>query len=159
MSCGKGQSKLIFFEKDQTVVSKELLSGRAPLNFNSLKEYILKPKCFSCHSGADAKPENDPIDFTSYESTMIKRFVPLLKKGMPEKSRLYLSVFKGEMPVNRPLHKTEINFIKKWIEVCAPKESNSDLSADCNDDGGNDDGPGDDGPGDDDEPGNDEPLD
>ena len=87
-SCKRSPSDLSFKSKDDLVRRNQLATGEAPLNFNSLQKYILKPKCMSCHSGPDAKPNNDPIDFTTYDSTMVDRFIPLLVKGKPQKSRL-----------------------------------------------------------------------
>ncbi len=119
----------------------------------------------SCHSGPNAKPKNDPIDFTTYETTMIDRFIPLLVKGRPDKSRLYLSVENGEMPIEGVLSNIEIEFIKKWIEACAPKNTTAIFAEDCDDsdDGSGDNGEpgGDDGEpgGDDGEPGDDGPID
>jgi hypothetical protein len=156
-SCKRSPSDLSFKSKDDLVRRNQLATGEAPLNFNSLQKYILKPKCMSCHSGPDAKPNNDPIDFTTYDSTMVDRFIPLLVKGKPQKSRLFLSVEDGEMPVEGTLSNVEIEFIKKWIEACAPKETPTSIPDNCDGSGDNDDGPGDNGPGDDDgEPGNDD---
>ena len=153
-SCKRSPSDLSFKSKDDLVRRNQLATGEAPLNFNSLQKYILKPKCMSCHSGPDAKPNNDPIDFTTYDSTMVDRFIPLLVKGKPQKSRLFLSVEDGEMPVDGTLSNVEIEFIKKWIEACAPKETPNSIPDDCEDGDDDDDGPGDDdddGPGDDDD--------
>ena len=155
ISCKRRPSDLTFKSRDELVRGNQLMTGKAPLNFKSLQKYILKPKCMSCHSGPDAKPINDPIDFSTYELTMVDRFIPLLVKGKPEKSRLFLSVEDGEMPVEGVLSNIEIEFIKKWIEACAPKETSTSIPDDCRDGGDDDDGPGDD----DDEPGWDEPLD
>ncbi len=158
-SCKRSPSDLSFKSKDDLVRRNQLATGEAPLNFNSLQKYILKPKCMSCHSGPDAKPNNDPIDFTTYDSTMVDRFIPLLVKGKPQKSRLFLSVEEGEMPVEGTLSNVEIEFIKKWIEACAPKETPNSIPDDCEDGDDDDDGPGDDddGPGDvDGEPGGDD---
>ena len=158
-SCKRSPSDLTFKSRDDLVRGNQLMTGKAPLNFKSLQKYILKPKCMSCHSGPDAKPKNDPIDFTTYETTMIDRFIPLLVKGKPQKSRLFLSVEEGEMPVEGTLSNVEIEFIKKWIEACAPKETPNSIPDDCEDGDDDDDGPGDDddGPGDDDgEPGGDD---
>ncbi len=158
-SCKRSPSDLSFKSKDDLVRRNQLATGEAPLNFNSLQKYILKPKCMSCHSGPDAKPNNDPIDFTTYDSTMVDRFIPLLVKGKPQKSRLFLSVEDGEMPVDGTLSNVEIEFIKKWIEACAPKETPNSIPDDCEDGDDDDDGPGDDddGPGDvDGEPGGDD---
>ena len=158
-SCKRSPSDLSFKSKDDLVRRNQLATGEAPLNFNSLQKYILKPKCMSCHSGPDAKPNNDPIDFTTYDSTMVDRFIPLLVKGKPQKSRLFLSVEEGEMPVDGTLSNIEIEFVKKWIDACAPKETPNSIPDDCEDGDDDDDGPGDDddGPGDvDGEPGGDD---
>lgn len=160
VSCKRSPSDLTFKSRDELVRGNQLMTGKAPLNFKSLQKYILKPKCMSCHSGPDAKPKNDPIDFSTYELTMVDRFIPLLVKGKPEKSRLFLSVEDGEMPVEGMLSNIEIEFIKKWIEACAPEDTPTSIPDDCSDGGDDDDGPGDDddGPGDDDddEPGDDD---
>ena len=156
-SCKRSPSDLSFKSRDELVRGNQLITGEAPLNFYSLQKYILKPKCMSCHSGPDAKPMNDPIDFTTYDTTMVDRFIPLLVKGKPQKSRLFLSVEEGEMPVDGTLSNIEIEFVKKWIDACAPKETPTSIPDNCNGNGDNDDGPGDDGPGDDDgEPGDDD---
>jgi hypothetical protein len=89
---------------------------------------------------------------------MIDRFVPLLIKGRPEKSRLFQTVESGEMPEEGTLLDSEVEFIRKWIQACAPKETQSSIPDDCNSGGSDDDEPGDDEPGDD-EPGDDEPGD
>ena len=107
------------------------ISADLPLNYKNLKKFILEPKCMSCHSGVDAKPENDPIDFTSFETAMVKRFVPLLIEGKPEISRLFISVDRGEMPPRGKLHEQDLDYIKRWIEACAPKETPSSIPAKC----------------------------
>lgn len=116
-----------------------IIRGEAPLNFSSLQDYILRPKCMSCHSGENSKPENDPINFDSYETTMIRRFVPLLIKGKPEVSRLFISVETGEMPEQGKLHEKEIEFISNWIEACAPEETPEVILRDCPSDDDDDD--------------------
>ncbi|MBK24561.1 MAG: hypothetical protein CME70_11255 [Halobacteriovorax sp.] len=140
-SCVREKGELKF--KDNTLPFKGslLVQGKAPLSFNSLQKYILKPKCMSCHStkAGRIEPENDPIDFDSYETTMIDRFIPLLKKGLPEKSRLYETVESGEMPIRGRLHDKEIKFIANWIKACAPKEEVTTIPENCEEDGDDDD--------------------
>ena len=80
---------------------------------------------------ADAKPKNDPIDFTSYETAMVKRFVPLLVGGKPEISRLFISVDSGEMPPKVRLPKGDVDYIRRWIEACAPKDTPSSIPEKC----------------------------
>ena len=142
VSCIEKTTELTARIKEDRSIEDLLINGQAPLNFESLQKYILRPKCMSCHSGEDAEPENDPIDFTSYESTMIDRFVPLLVKGIPEKSRLFQSVYEGEMPEEGTLSTAEIDFIKKWIQACAPKETLEFIPTDCGSNDDDDDGPG-----------------
>lgn len=93
-----------------------------------------------CHSGPDAKPENDPIDFSTYDSTTIDRFVPVFLKGDPERSRFYQSVFNGEMPTSQKLHDKEIQFIKDWILACAPNSPVDTIPDNCDDGDDDDDG-------------------
>ena len=156
-SCGRNPSQLTFQEREHIPGGGFLIPGDAPVSFESVQDYILKPKCMSCHSGPDAKPSNDPIDFTTYESTMEDRFIPLLIKGDPENSRLYEAVETGDMPVEGTLSNKEIEFIRDWIVACAPKKAQNSIPTNCSDDGdGDDDEPGGDGPGGD-EPGSDEP--
>ncbi len=128
------------FLKSNNLFRENLMTrGEAPLNYASLKKYVLKPKCMSCHSGADAKPSKDPIDFSSYEKAMVDRFIPLLIKGKPEKSRLFKSVHSGEMPEEGTLHPKEIEFIKQWIKACAPKNTPILIPAKCQSDDDDDD--------------------
>jgi len=127
----RSPSDLKFSKLDNTFGGNQLLQSNAPLNYASLKKYILKPKCNSCHSGTDAKPTNDPIDFSTYETAMVDRFVPLLIKGKPERSRLFKSVDSGEMPEEGVLHPIEIEFIKQWIKACAPKDTPASIPDEC----------------------------
>jgi len=135
----RAPSELEFSKVDNAFRESQLVQGNAPLNYASLKKYILKPKCMSCHSGPDAKPYNDPIDFSTYETAMVDRFVPLLLKGEPEKSRLFKSVDSGEMPEEGTLHPVEIEFIKQWIKACAPKETLTTIPDECSSDDDDDD--------------------
>ena len=64
-ACRGELSKLDYKSREGIRGENLVLSGQAPLNFDSLQKYILKPKCMGCHSGSEARPENDPIDFTS----------------------------------------------------------------------------------------------
>jgi len=98
----------------------------------------------SCHSGADAKPSNDQINFDTYETALVKRFVPLLIKGRPETSRLYIVVDNSEMPIDGSLSQKEIDFIGQWIEICAPKYEPEQLPDECQADDNPDDDWGDD---------------
>jgi hypothetical protein len=150
------KGELQFRVKTSESIINPIIKGEAKLNFENLYEYILKPKCISCHSDSLAEPLNDPIKLNEYNYLIEDRFVPILRKGKPLKSRLYLEVFYGEMPPKAPLNPKEIEYIKKWIEKCAPKDDST--PDDCIDrPGDDDDEPGDD----DDEPGDDgdEPSD
>jgi len=158
ISCIRDRPSELVFREFQDSAGRSWLKPGAPLNFASVKTFILEPKCLSCHSGASAKPENDPIDFSTYETTMVDRFIPLLVKGDPEDSRLYHSVETGEMPPKKRLTNEEIEFIHDWIDACAPEETPDSIPDGCSghdDDGDDDDGPGDEPGGD--EPGGDEP--
>jgi len=134
----------------QPVKVTPIINGEAEVNYQNLNEYIIKTKCIKCHQGPQAEPENDPVDLSSYELIMEDRFIPVLIKGSPQRSRLFLTVESFEMPPKVPLEPEEIEFIRKWIENCAPKDSKV---GNCNGSGSGDDGPGDD------EPGDDEPSD
>lgn len=103
----------------------------------------------ACHSTKAGKvePKLDPIDFDTYESTMKDRFIPVLIKGHPERSRLFEEVESGSMPIRGKLHKKEIEFIANWIKACAPKKPVNQIPEKCEDD---DDDDGDDDFGDDD---------
>jgi hypothetical protein len=150
--CLKRDPSEVQFSKTSDVIrSNEMLRGEAPLSYASLKKYVLKPKCMSCHSGPDAKPTNDPIDFSTYETAMVKRFVPLLIKGKPDTSRLFLTVESGEMPVEGVLHEKEVEFVKRWIEACAPKNEPEEIPSDCPSDDDDDDDDDDDWDDDDDD--------
>lgn len=139
VSCGFKPSALKFNDKTFPTLGIALMQGQAPLNFETLQNHILKPKCMSCHSGEDAAPKLDPINFDTYETTMVSRFIPLLIKGKSEKSRLYQSVESGEMPIKGHLHHLEIKFIKDWIDTCAPKVLAEEDFSSCDTGGGDDD--------------------
>ena len=160
VSCTRSASDLVFKTKSQLQRGSKMQRGQAPLTYESLYKYILKPKCLSCHGAKDAKPVKDPIDFSTYETMMIDRFVPLLIKGKAFKSRLFESVDSGEMPEEGMLSAAEIDFIRKWINACAPK-TEADIRTDgCKtptDPGDGEPGEDDDEPDDDDdEPGDDD---
>lgn len=145
-SCQAQKGELRFRDNTLPFKGSLLIQGKAPLSFKSLQKYVLKPKCMACHSTKAGKvePELDPIDFDTYESTMVKRFIPLLKKGKPEISRLYETVESGEMPELGKLHDKEIEFIAKWIKACAPKEEVTTIPEECPTDDDDDDDFGDD---------------
>ena len=143
----KKKGKFNFKEVGTTefVEVNPILDGDAPINFKTLYNYILKPKCIGCHSSQLAYPENDPVNLSKYFYLVESRFVPILVKGNAERSRLFLSVKHGEMPPKAPLDPKEIDYIKKWIDLCAP-EFQEDINL-CKDRIPSE--PGDDEPGDD----------
>ncbi len=140
-SCGKRTHSPLQFQKqdkDRFTVSNKLLRGEAPLNFASLQKYILKTKCMSCHSGASAKPKNDPIDFSSYEKMMKKREISLFSftRQDSKRSRFYKSLvhtdIKKRMPLEaRELSEKELNFIQDWIADCAQEMTVSQTPLSC----------------------------
>lgn len=84
----------------------------AVLDFETLNEKILKPKCTDCHDGTRGQ-----INLNDYDSTM-RQVTP----ESPDESRLYNVLVSGDMPKNRsPLSSVEIDFVKKWILAGAPK--------------------------------------
>ena len=127
----RNASDVAYVESTRNSTVVDPISAELPLNYANLKKFILEPKCMSCHSGADAKPKNDPIDFTSYETAMVKRFVPLIVGGKPEISRLFISVDSGEMPPKVRLPKGDVDYIRRWIEACAPKDTPSSIPEKC----------------------------
>ncbi|MBD66218.1 MAG: hypothetical protein CME62_13490 [Halobacteriovoraceae bacterium] len=127
-SCGDNRGELYFEERN--VFEQSLLEEDVELNFKTLQREILAPNCMECHSGVNAKPSNDPINFDSYEKMMKDRFIPLLVKGNPQKSRLYESVESGAMPINGRLKQYEIDYIKDWISACAPEFSDETYNCD-----------------------------
>ncbi len=140
-SCYGKRSPLKYVDK--TLVDQEALIAlsEAPISFKTLQTRILKPKCMKCHSSSAGRvePDLDPIDFDSYDSMMVDRFIPLLKKGFPEKSRLYDVVETGEMPIRERLNDDEIEFIAKWIRACAPNEAVTAIPDSCRSDSNPDD--------------------
>lgn len=127
--------KRTFSERRTTMIRPD-----TPISFEVLKREIIDTKCLKCHVGVDAALD---IDLSSYETTMQDRFVPLLIKGKPEKSRFYKSVLSGEMPPKGPkLEPIEIEYISKWIKECAPEFEGDSPS--CDDDPDDDDDFGDD---------------
>ncbi|MCO4795052.1 MAG: hypothetical protein KC493_15150 [Bacteriovoracaceae bacterium] len=134
------KSDVSFKDRRNDVRGRVLITPKSPLSFKFLKKNILDRKCTSCHSPPD--PDLD-IDFSTYETTTEDRFVPILIKGKAEKSRLYKSVLSGEMPAQSSmLSSQEIEYIKRWINNCAPEFEND--QADCLDDSDDDDDFGDD---------------
>ncbi|MCO4795570.1 MAG: hypothetical protein KC493_17765, partial [Bacteriovoracaceae bacterium] len=93
-ACQAEKGPLKFRDNSLPFEANALIRGEAPLGFKSLQKYILEPKCMACHSTkvGRVEPEFDPIDFDTYESTMEEKFIPLLIKGHPEKSRLWEEV-------------------------------------------------------------------
>ncbi|MFT6631539.1 MAG: hypothetical protein ACJAS4_001488 [Bacteriovoracaceae bacterium] len=144
-SCFDRNATDVKYSKNNFTSRETLLArGEAPLNFSSLKKYILKPKCISCHAGEDAKPASDPIDFSTYETTMIDRFAPLFILGKGEKSRLVKSLTHTDLERRMPLDanqlsKLEIEFITNWINACAPKETLEEIPDECSTPPGDDD--------------------
>jgi|TARA_Y100000768_G_scaffold247434_1_gene187727 hypothetical protein len=141
-SCSKRTPSPLQYKKqgdNRFAVSNKLLKGEAPLNFASLQKYILKPKCMSCHSGADAKPKNDPIDFSSYKAMMKKREISLFNftKQDAKRSRFYKSLVhidvKKRMPLEaNQLSEKELNFVQDWISNCAKEMTVSQTPVNCN---------------------------
>jgi len=132
-------SKIGKNDKTAFVKTNKLLSGEAPLNYSSLKKYILETKCMSCHSGVDAKPINDPIDFSSYKKMMVKRDIKLFSftRQDSKRSRFYRSLvhinIEKRMPLNsKQLTEVELNFIQDWIASCAQKNIVTEVPENCN---------------------------
>lgn len=113
------------------LVVNPILTGEAKYNFQTLYDYILKPKCIGCHNESRGRPSWDPVILTSYNSLLKGNFVPVINKGKPEESTLYSEVFKGSMPPKVPLEEVEIQYIRDWIEKCAPEVDASRET--CND--------------------------
>ena len=93
----------------------------------------------SCHSGADAKPKNDPIDFSSYKAMMKKREISLFNftKQDAKRSRFYKSLVhidvKKRMPLEaNQLSEKELNFVQDWISNCAKEMTVSQTPVNCN---------------------------
>ena len=162
-SCMFPEKGPLFFKTDDKELStvSPIIAGKADYDFKTLYEHIIKPKCLSCHQGASALPVNDPIDLSSYKLITQDRFIPIFVKGKPDRSRLFITVYKGEMPPKTPLEPEEVAYIKKWIELCGPdttKDGCQGSGSDQSDDEPSDDEPSDDEPSDD-EPSDDEPSD
>lgn len=118
---GESQSKALITATNQVKPGDQprvILPADAKHNFTNLYQYILKPKCISCHSGE--RPDDD-IDLTTYDNILNHPFYYLVVPGLPFDSSLYLSVLHDDMPSENPaLSKAEKDFIKKWIEINAP---------------------------------------
>ena len=141
LSCKAEKGALRLIDRTNPFQANAVISGNPALGFENLQKFILKPKCMNCHStkAGRVEPDLDPIDFDTYESTMSPKFIPLLKKGHPDKSRLYDEVFTGNMPIKERLHDKEIAYIANWIKACAPKEETTTIPETCEDDSGGDD--------------------
>ncbi len=71
------------------------------VNFNVLRDNVLKPQCMQCHS------------WVTNEVEVLKRVVP----GDPEKSDLYKMVYSGQMPASAPrLTDQSLNIVKFYIQ-------------------------------------------
>ncbi len=160
LSSEKGPLRFSVPDRRDLVVVSPIIAGTADYDFKTLYKHILLPKCIGCHEGSSAKPENDPIDLSSYNYLVEDRFIPILRPGEPHKSRLFLSTLNNEMPPQAPLEPEEVLYIKNWIKKCAPefKEQSSLCNSAPGDDEPSDDEPSDDEPSDD-EPSDDEPSD
>ncbi|MCX6101683.1 MAG: hypothetical protein NT000_00275 [Proteobacteria bacterium] len=80
--------------------------------FESIKEQIFKPNCWSCHSGPEAEMG---IDLSNY-SKLMSAGTGVILPGNPLNSTLYLNVQSGRMPLGAPrLSDTEIKVISDWI--------------------------------------------
>jgi hypothetical protein len=89
-------------------------------NFSNLYQYILKPKCVSCHSGEE--PDDD-IDLTTYNNLLNHPYYYLVVPGAPDESSIYLSIIADDMPSDAPpLTTQEKNFIQEWIKRGAPQK-------------------------------------
>lgn len=101
----------------RTAKSVESFSSRP--TYQSIREQILKPSCFKCHSGPEAEMG---IDLDSY-SDLINSSLGLVISGEPLNSTLYLNVQSGRMPPAGPrLSDTEIKNIYDWIMLGAPEK-------------------------------------
>ena len=92
------------------------------VNFTNLKKFILTPHCLNCHNQSSNNPAYDPIDFSSLESMMIERYEALINPGDAQNSRLYQSVHQQRMPLDEKLNIYEIDFLRRWINYCAPSD-------------------------------------
>jgi hypothetical protein len=85
-------------------------------SYSNVREHILKPRCFACHTGSGNGVLN--ADFSSYETTMDS-----VKPGDLQGSPLFVSIFGKTMPKEGgPLSNGEINFVKHWILNGAQKD-------------------------------------
>lgn len=106
------------FSLDKSTVSLE----DEPLDFSTLSEKILIPKCVKCHNESDAELG---VDLSTYESTLSGGwFSTVVDLDSLANSGLYTETRSGAMPPGRKsdLSQDELNFIKRWIEAGAPKE-------------------------------------
>lgn len=106
-------------ERKNPTFQNQGLPDQAEVNYKNLHEYILKPKCISCHSGVE--PDGD-VDLTSYDALLNHPYYFIVVAGSPDESSLYMSVLYDDMPPkSSPLSEKEKNFIKSWIEENAPQ--------------------------------------
>lgn len=99
-------------------LAKSVESFSSRPTYQSIREQILKPSCFKCHSGLEAEMG---IDLASY-SDVINSNLGLITPGEPLNSTLYLNVQSGRMPPEGPrLSDAEIKNIYDWIMLGAPE--------------------------------------
>lgn len=93
-----------------------------PMNYKSLTDRILKPKCLLCHS---EKGEQSDMPFYPYESLMI---LDRLWSAPAKNSKVFKEISNSEdgMPPAdskiSPLSADEIEFIRRWIDAGKPEK-------------------------------------
>jgi hypothetical protein len=88
--------------------------GAMLLNYDSLKSAIFSRKCVACHA-----PGGNgfwAFDVTSYRGVMVD-----VTPGKPDESELFKQVFDGKMPKGSPLPPEEVELIRQWILIGAPR--------------------------------------
>lgn len=108
-----------------------LLAESPIYSYQILKDNIFQKHCIKCHGPTRAEPAGDPIDLSSFKIMMKSRFIPLLKKGRPQKSRLFTAVRDGEMPPDGRLKDYEIDYLGEWIQACAPESPTDTIPVNC----------------------------
>ncbi|MBI1354667.1 MAG: DUF1553 domain-containing protein [Acidobacteria bacterium] len=102
-------------------------AGNAPV-FEKDVLPILSTYCFTCHG--KSSPELG-MDLRTAASVLRGSFNgPVIEKGSPEKSRLYLKVSKHEMPppaFESVVPEADVETIRRWIETGATSEAGSEI--------------------------------
>jgi cytochrome c551/c552 len=98
-----------------TGVADDASFDNTEATYKNVSKLIFQKKCLFCHSsqrtelGVNLSQYSKVFGFSDF-------FTPIVVKGEPEESGLYIEVQSGRMPPKKSLSPQEIAFLKKWIQ-------------------------------------------